>query len=220
MGWSEFADCVSLSKVTLSEELKVIPMGTFSGDEALTEITIPASVTTIETDAFEGTGLKKVHVPDTVKVLENGVFGGCENLTEITLPSSMTEISNFFLGGTPSLKSVNIPAGVTKIGACAFMKSGIQKLNLPSGVTEIGERGFSQCMSLEEIYIPAGVKEMDESVFREYNNNLKIYYGGDKDQLKYTRQYFNGYVSAPDWANKIEHKDTSPLSMLSLFSLF
>ena len=71
----------------------------------LTSITIPDSVTTIETDIFSGcTGLTSITIPDSVTTL-NG-FSGCTGLTSVTIPDSVTSISGYAFYQCTGLTSV------------------------------------------------------------------------------------------------------------------
>ena len=66
-----------------------------------------------------------------------------------------------------SLKSVNIPNGVTVIYSGAFANcSSLESVTIPSSVTEIEHDAFKNCSSLTEITIPKSVTAMGSNVFR------------------------------------------------------
>lgn len=70
---------------------------------------------------------------------------------------------------------VNIPDGVTEIGASACRgMSDLTKVVIPDGVTTIGTYAFAVCTSLEEIYIPASVTSMGSNVFTSAYAQIKI----------------------------------------------
>lgn len=69
------------------------------------------------------------------------------------IPSKITHIGDSCFGNNLSLKWIDIPSGITKIGAWAFANSGLQSIELPSNVTTIGDGLFSNCRSLTQVKI-------------------------------------------------------------------
>lgn len=70
-----FDSCRELSIVTLNDGLKVIDTSAFRYTPKLTEITIPETVETIGSCAFQDTGIDYVRIPDTVSVIGDNAFG-------------------------------------------------------------------------------------------------------------------------------------------------
>ena len=64
-GYGVFYRCTSLQSVKLSNNLEVIGNYTFNSCSSLQEITIPASVASIEQNAFSGAPLSKVYFENT-----------------------------------------------------------------------------------------------------------------------------------------------------------
>ena len=64
------------------------------------------------------------------------------------------------------MEEVNIPEGVTEIGAYAFsdVKS-MKKVVIPSSVTKIDKGAFSNMTKLQEIVMSEGVEELEEKAF-------------------------------------------------------
>ena len=66
------------------------------------------------------------------------------------------------------MENINIPAGVTTIGECAFQAcTSLNSVTFAEGsqLSSIGEGAFYQCMGLTDITIPAGVTTIGESAF-------------------------------------------------------
>jgi hypothetical protein len=62
--------------------------------EAITSITIPPSVTSIELAAFQGCkGITSITIPDSVTKIAYGAFDNCTSLASVTL-SHRTEVGN------------------------------------------------------------------------------------------------------------------------------
>ena len=64
-------------------------------------------------------------------------------------------------------KQLEIPAGLTSIGDCAFKFCDLTKITLPAGLTSIGKSAFSYCSSLSQITLPAGLTSIGEFAFCE-----------------------------------------------------
>lgn len=131
-----FADCTSLTSVTIGNGVTYIGYRAFDGCSRLTSITIPESVTIIAGSAFTGcTGLTSVnYVGDTfnwwgISFGSNGAnplyFGhnlyyNGELVTDLVIPDGVTSIELYAFWGCTSLKSVTISESVTTIGWGAF----------------------------------------------------------------------------------------------------
>ncbi len=64
-----------------------------------------------------------------------------------------------------SLKSYDIPAGITEIGEFAFARSGLKSIKIPNGVTKIGYGAFYHCEDLSDIRIPESVTDIQPEAF-------------------------------------------------------
>ena len=88
-----------------------------------------------------------------------------------------------------TLKSYNIPSGVTSIGTYAFADcSSLTSVTIPSGVTSIGAGAFSGCSSLTSVTIPSSVTSIGPGAFSGCNKLTHIYCG-----------FAEGAVSGAPW---------------------
>ncbi|MBR1614888.1 MAG: leucine-rich repeat domain-containing protein [Treponema sp.] len=78
-----------------------------------------------------------------VLLIENGSLKQCtdKSATSVTIPDGVTEIAHNAFSGCESLKSLEIPSGVTKIGAYSFCES-LSSISLPSSITEFDKEAF------------------------------------------------------------------------------
>ena len=109
LGVHAFADCKNLKNVTLSSSLTLIPMGAFSGCEALEELQVPASVRKVADLAFEASGLKEMELPMGVESVGAGAFFNCQQLEKLAFPNSLKRLGVCSFLYCNKLKSLTLP---------------------------------------------------------------------------------------------------------------
>ena len=122
-----------------------------------TSVTIPASVRSINSYAFNSSAIESVTfngVPSFGTEFEDnalpgaGAFSSCENLRTINdFPRNVTKLPNNLFSGDVRLTGFDIPGSVTEIGNSAFANTGITEIKIPAGVTTIGSGVFSDFRS-------------------------------------------------------------------------
>ena len=120
IGEDAFCGDVILNSVKLPDSLKEIPNFCFTSCQGLTKIDLPDSLQTIGYGAFMGCGLRSVDIPDSVTKIKPDAFSCCERLESVKLPEDITELPGLLFMNCISLKSIDIPAKVRKIGHCAL----------------------------------------------------------------------------------------------------
>ncbi len=165
----------------------------FDGCTGLISINIPVSVTSIGSNAFDGTSWYenqpdgvvyagrvaykyKGTMPEDMTIdIEEGTVGiakeafyDCTNLSSIAIPESVTSIGFGAFQRCKSLKSVNIPVGVTTVEGQTFYDcTSLTSITLPSSVMTIGQYAFKRCYSLKSINIPQSVTSIGIEAFYE-----------------------------------------------------
>lgn len=153
-------------------------------DGAIVEgtLTIPASVTLINSAAFKGVPASKIKFEDGNAKLtignatkaEDALFAGAE-FTSVELPTRLEVIGDFAFAGS-GLTSVVIPEGVTTIGKSAFAGcASLVSVSLPSTLLSIGAKAFENCTSIKSIYLPARLGTLTTDVFTGWTKGAKIY---------------------------------------------
>ena len=93
------------------------------------------------------------------------------NLREVELPEGLSCIGASAFCDSPELTEVKIPSTVTKIKDGAFSGcTGLTKIELPPQLEEVGYSSFYGCSGLTEITIPSSVKTIRSGAFEECYN--------------------------------------------------
>lgn len=166
--------------IYLPEGLKTIGESAFY-QTTIETITFPASLTTIDSEAFryadslktvtfannsmltkigtqafyECKKLQGFAMPNTVTSLGESAFYNCYSLKSVSISTSLDYINNYCFLGTSSLKNIEIPQSIQSILFQAFRSSGLENVVLPIGLTYLGQEAFYYCNSLKTVELPA-----------------------------------------------------------------
>ena len=170
----------------------------------ITSVVIPNSVTSIDSRAFQATGITKLIIPNSVTSLGGDVFkdtvslksailsnsittmyGGIfeySGISEVTIPEGIKVIPEEMFAHT-QLTSVVIPDSVTLIDKYAFWLSKLESVKFGKSLTKIGWGAFQE-NNLIKVDIPDTVQEIWYAAFYG-NKNLEsiIYCGPDVKNL-------------------------------------
>lgn len=105
LGEGAFKSCSGLEHVELGEtHLTEIPIDAFNACTALAKITFPETLTTIFLRAFAPSGLSEIRIPASVRTIQEDAFKGCSGLETVYVDSedvyhtSNDERSGLFCG--------------------------------------------------------------------------------------------------------------------------
>lgn len=94
------ADCVSLKSFTVPSGVDSVGERAFSGCTALESVSLPDTLTYIGFGAFENTALTELTIPASVTKIQSGIVSSCNQLVSLTVPSSaFTDVLYYFGGG-------------------------------------------------------------------------------------------------------------------------
>ncbi|MEX0329789.1 MAG: leucine-rich repeat domain-containing protein [Puniceicoccaceae bacterium] len=133
--------------------------------------TVPASVSTIDSQAFSGSQIESVTIPEGVTALNSITFHQCGSLVSVELPQSLLSIGITAFGNCRKLKTINFPNNLKSIGRWAF--SGcreIESIVIPDSVTSVGEFAFASCSSLATVQMSENLEELGRGAFRSCGN--------------------------------------------------
>lgn len=129
--------------------------------------TIPESITTICSGAFEGcSSLTSVTIPNNVIDIDLYAFNGCRSLTSVTLPNSIKHIGDYAFSDCSNLEQINLPDSLYELNSGVFSEcTKLSSISIPSYTYRIGENAFKNCKALKEIIIPENIKYLEGNVF-------------------------------------------------------
>lgn len=97
----------SITAFNFGPNVRVIPSCLCEGMTALTSVTLPSSVTTINQDVFHGcTGLTSITIPANVGTIGGTVFEGCTNLASVTCEAETPPTIQNTTFSTPDSKTL------------------------------------------------------------------------------------------------------------------
>lgn len=159
-GWTKpgiFEDCPVLSKVIIGRHAGYIPMRTFIGCEALSEVVFEErpldtdAALTIGEAAFVRCNLDgELSFPNGLDAIGEDAFNN-NNISAIELPSTCRELGDECFAYN-QLTSIHLNDGLVNIGTWAFgCNMDLKSIDIPATCETIGEGILYGCNSLEEI---------------------------------------------------------------------
>lgn len=115
---------------------------------AVTSVTCPVSVTTIESESFYQCGALTAAELPGVEEIGASAFYGCAKLTNLTLSDGLRIIGNIAFRGCCALSNVVLPESTEYIGWGAFERCAITKIVVPRNVKVLQHQAFSGCSDI------------------------------------------------------------------------
>ena len=134
-----FCLCNRLKTVTFEEGTTQIAENLFAGCIGLEEITIPDTVTVIESNAFtDCRKLKKVNFGSGLTEIGGSAFANCTQLTDIDIPDTVTRINSNAFSGCTNLAAVKLSKSLTVLEGEAFANTAIESIEIPKSLDKAG----------------------------------------------------------------------------------
>ena len=170
-------DVVTINNIKLEGKFTNIPNGLYTGNENITEVTIPSTVTSIDERAFYNCkNLETITIPEKVTTLGSNAFASCLSLKQISVPGGIKEIGTGAFSGCQSLTSVTLSEGLVKIGKYAFNNDPLlETIQFPSTLRDIGQYAFQKDVSITSVVLPEGMETIGDGAFLYCNNIAEVY---------------------------------------------
>ena len=169
-----FENCTALTDITLPDSVNSIEGFAFQGCTALTSVNLPASLNTIGRYSFDQCeDLCNVQLSDNVTTIRDHAFNKCKSLTRITIPNSVIEIEENAFAFT-GLIDVVIPTSVKTLAVDVFAHcEDLKSLTILCPIT-VKNIFWNNSSSLETVTLGAGIKKIDEGNFDDSVKVIKV----------------------------------------------
>ena len=178
IGDNAFSGNKALTRVSIPDSITAIGTNAFADCEKLESISIPKSVTEIGSGAFEQTAWLTAKRTENPLVIVNTVLvdgGKCTGTVQV--PDGITTIADTAFYGNASVEWVILPETVAVIGdstfeACTMLES----ISLSDQLTSIGDHAFDRCIKLQTLHIGENVLTIGEDAFKSCTELTVAYY--------------------------------------------
>ena len=183
--------CSSLESIELPATLTTVSADAFYGCTKLANMNLHEGITTIGLRAFYNCALTEITIPSTVTSIGNAAFNGNPTTTIVWKPKSCTigsddsapfystnsQVTSFTFGDSVQvipaylckymkIETIAIPATVTSIGQSAFMYcTDLKHFEFPQGIKTVATSVLEGCTALEEVVIPSSVTTINQDAF-------------------------------------------------------
>ena len=165
---SAFAQCYSLSQVTIPNTITNIGSKAFEQCVSIQTIVIPNSVESIGIFAFNAcSSLEQIVMSNNIQTISEWAFKDTRWYNN--QPNGIIYIGNIlydYKGDMPLYTSIEIVEGTISITPFAFSDcTSLISISLPNSLKIIGKRAFYACSSLTSITIPQSITHIKKDVF-------------------------------------------------------
>lgn len=116
-----------ITSLTIPNSITKVNSYAFYGANNITNLTIPNTVIEIGNSAFNNTGITSLTIPDSVMFIRGSAFNNCNNLTNVTIGNGPTEIGASFQNCS-KLSSMVIGTGAASLGQQIFKDTPIKNI--------------------------------------------------------------------------------------------
>ncbi|MCR5503603.1 MAG: leucine-rich repeat protein [Lachnospiraceae bacterium] len=154
---------------------------------AFTGCIMPSEGTvTLTKDYFNGTDVTEVVLPASIKTIDSNAFDGCTKLASITFAEGtvLETIGSYAFRGCTALEAIDLPPSLKTINSSAF--EGCSRLAAVTfetdeeehlSLTTLGSYAFYKCSSLGSITLPGTITRMDGNVFQACTSLASVNFG-------------------------------------------
>ena len=159
--WEYYPLRESVKEVVVEEGVTSIASSAFGQREYsqpsaypnLSKLSLPSSVKSIGSFAFEKAGLTSIEFSEGLESIGEDAFSYTTKLTSIDLPEGLKTIGPSAFTNSSLTGDLILPQSLNDIGQDAFQFTDITSVNLHEGMS-LGGCAFAYCNSLKEVIIP------------------------------------------------------------------
>lgn len=142
----------------------------FGGNSNVKYVHVPAGVTTIGNEAFNGSSLRSIDLPNQMLSIDEWAFYDCTSLTHVGMPATLGDLGEGCFEGCSALPSIDIPNGISTIPEEAFyFCESLSQITWGNAVAVIDSFAFGGC-AFTEIQLPSTLRSVRMGAFEGYGN--------------------------------------------------
>ncbi len=102
-------------------------------------------------------GISKITIPESITTIESYAFYNCDKVYQLVIPGTVKEIRDYAFSRCVYLMNLTLEDGIEIIGKEAFSNCfySLSNVSIPASVKEIGDGAFSGCNNLKSIKVDA-----------------------------------------------------------------
>ena len=156
-----------LTNVSFETDSLLVAGRLFADCASLTEITLPNTITNIGEYAFyQCSFLSAVTLSSKLTNISSNAFRECTSLTRVVIPDTTLQIWGYAFAGCSELVHVDLPLGLEVLGDHAFLNdSKLSEIDLTPNLKTLYCTAFEGCSSLTSITIPASLEDCPYSYY-------------------------------------------------------
>lgn len=153
---------VKTTDITTLDETQLKAASVFADSKLEGSVSIPNSITAINSGAFSYARMTGVVIPGSVETIGTYAFAKCSNLVDIQILDYADDNGKIY----PSHTTIKAHA----FEDCGYIKS----LSIPNSVATINDSAFKGCSGLIDLILPYSVKEIKTKAFADCRNLLNV----------------------------------------------
>ena len=167
-----FANCKNLQLKSLPGGLTKIGNDAFTNCIKLQLEELPSNIEIIGKGSFENCiKLKSIALPTNLSEIGRNAFANCRNLELTELPTNLSKIGRFAFDHCSNVRLKSLPAQLSEIDKGAFYNTGIRTITIPASVTKLGDSAFDT-YSIEKINLEQGSILKSDDIKKAYGKQL------------------------------------------------
>ena len=133
---------------------------------------LPKSLKIIGKRAFFNCAkLKLGELPPNLREIGSNAFADCRNLELTELPTNLSKIGSFAFDHCSNVRLKSLPAQLSEIDKGAFYNTGIRTITIPASVTKLGDSAFDTYL-IEKINVEQGSILKNDAIEKAYGKQL------------------------------------------------